>query len=216
MLFRSPLPVTALLPGFLLPFLHVTGWADGKLFSFHARAALANYAHPVIYLFLGGFLLAGGMRKSGLDRRITLHVLSKRIVSRSAGRMMLAVMGITALLSMLISNTATTAMMVPIVLGILHVLDEEPGQSRLGTALMLSVGWSASLGGIGTLIGSPPNSIAASLLSEAGVADISFTSWMRLGMPMAVCGVLVAWFLLMVLVRPRRAIGDDLDWKSGV
>ena len=206
----APLPVTALLPGLLLPLFHVTGQEGGALFPFVSRAALANYANPIIYLFLGGFLLAAGMRKSRLDRRITLHVLSRGAVSRSAPRMILAVMCVTAVLSMLISNTATAAMMIPIALGMLEVLDEMPDRSRVGTAMMLGICWSASLGGIGTLIGSPPNLIAVGMLREAGVADIEFTAWMRLGLPVAVCGVLVAWLLLLALFRPYRVLGENL------
>lgn len=205
-----PLPVTALLPGLLLPLLHVTGVDGGELLPFAAQTAFANYAHPVIYLFLGGFLMAGGMRKTGLDRRITLHILNLPRVAENTATAILAVMAVTALLSMLISNTATAAMMIPIALGMLGVLEEMPDRSRIGCAMMLGIAWSASLGGIGTLIGSPPNLIAVGLLDAAGAGHIDFVGWLRLGMPVAVCGVVVAWGLLLLIFRPFRRVSGEL------
>ncbi len=198
-----PIPVTALLPGILLPFLCVSGVRDGRLFAFDAKAAFGPYAHPVIYLFLAGFLLAGAMRKTGLDRRITLGILSWRPVMRGPGTILLAVMGITATLSMWISNTATAAMMLPIAVTILKQLGESPGKSRVGIALMLGVAWSASIGGLGTIIGSPPNGIVVGILEDRGIAEIDFLQWMKIGMPVAVFGLFAAWGLLMVLFRPR-------------
>jgi sodium-dependent dicarboxylate transporter 2/3/5 len=99
-----PLPVTALAPALLLPLLHVTGASGGALVEFQPRVALAGYAHPIIFLFLGGFLIAGGMRKTGLAERITLRVLSLRAVTRGAGSMIFCVMLVTAGLSMVIST----------------------------------------------------------------------------------------------------------------
>ena len=130
-----PLPITALLPGVLLPTLHVAGLRDGALFDYDAKAAFASFANPVIYLFLAGFLLAGAMRKTGLDRRITLSLLSWSPVMRGPGRILLAVMAITAFLSMWVSNTATTAMMLPIGLTILTQLDQKPGRSPYAAVL---------------------------------------------------------------------------------
>ncbi len=199
----APIPVTALVPGVLLPLLHVTGVKDDRLFAFDTRAAFAPYASPIIYLFLAGFLLAGAMRKTGLDRRITLTILSWRPVMRGPSTILLAVMGITAFLSMWISNTATTAMMLPIALTILAQLGERPGESRFGVALMLGVAWAASIGGIATLIGSPPNGIAVGILQEQNVARIDFLQWMQIGLPVSLLGLLAAWGLLLVTQRPR-------------
>lgn len=198
-----PIPVTALLPGFMLPLLHVTGAENGELFPFDNRASFAGYASPVIYLFLAGFLLAGAMRKSGLDRRITLTFLALKPVRRSCGTILLSVMAITACLSMWISNTATTAMMLPIAVGILNQLKQEPGESRLGCALLLGVAWSASIGGMGTIIGSPPNGIAVGILRDQQLGEINFLEWMKIGLPVAIIGVVAAWGLLMVLFRPH-------------
>jgi sodium-dependent dicarboxylate transporter 2/3/5 len=206
-----PIPVTALLPGVLLPLLHVTGFEDGRVYPFDARAAFAAYAHPVIYLFLAGFLLAGGMRKTGLDRRITLHVLSRRAVSGRPATLLLGMMVVTAGLSMWISNTATTAMMLPIAVSVLRETGEQPGRSRFGVALMLGIAWSASIGGIGTLIGTPPNGIVVGILDRQGLARIGFGEWLRIGLPVAVAGVASAWVLLLLLFRRMAAGGVKAD-----
>jgi sodium-dependent dicarboxylate transporter 2/3/5 len=197
-----PIPITALLPGLMLPLLHITGVDNGTLFPFTNKASFVAYANPVIYLFLAGFLLAGGMRKTGLDRRISLAILTLKPVTRSAGTILLSVMVTTAFLSMWISNTATTAMMLPIVLGILQQLNVKPGKSRFGCALMLGVAWSASIGGIGTIIGSPPNGIVVGILQDNGFGEISFFRWMQWGLPVAVVGVIAAWMVLMAFFRP--------------
>jgi sodium-dependent dicarboxylate transporter 2/3/5 len=205
-----PLPVTALAPALLLPLLHVTGASGGALVEFQPRVALAGYAHPIIFLFLGGFLIAGGMRKTGLAERITLRVLSLRAVTRGAGSMIFCVMLVTAGLSMVISNTATTALMLPIALSMLTTIGELPTGSRLGVAMMLGIGWAASIGGLGTLIGSPPNLIAAGNLMDAGFEPIGFLAWMRLGLPIALVVLVAAWGLLMILHRPAGAIRPEV------
>lgn len=198
-----PLPITALLPGLLLPMLHVTGVQDGELLAFDADESFASFANPVIYLFLAGFLLAGAMRKTGLDRRITLGMLCAPGMMRGPAACLFAVMSITAFLSMWISNTATVAMMLPIVLRVLDELGETPGRSRLGTAMLLGVAWSASAGGIGTLIGTPPNGIVKGILEKQSVAQLDFVGWMRIGMPVAIGTLLAAWLLLLVMYRPK-------------
>ncbi|MCB9851694.1 MAG: DASS family sodium-coupled anion symporter [Phycisphaerales bacterium] len=205
-----PLAVTALIPGLLLPLLHVTGYENGRLFPYNNRAAFEPYASPIIYLFLAGFLLAGAMRKTGLDRRITLGVLSRPAVMRTPGRILFVMMGISAFLSMWISNTATTAMMLPIALMVLHELHQAPGKSRFGTALMLGIAWASSIGGLATLIGSPPNGIVAGILRDRGIAEIDFVGWMRVGLPISIVGLFAAWALLMVRFRSKTRIDDNV------
>lgn len=201
-----PLAVTALLPGLLLPLLHVTGFDHGRLFPYDDKASFEPYASPVIYLFLAGFLLAGAMRKTGLDRRITLNVLSHPAVMRTPGRVLFVMMGISAFLSMWISNTATTAMMLPIALMVLHELKQAPGKSRFGTALMLGIAWASSIGGLATLIGSPPNGIVAGILHDQKIAEIDFVGWMRIGLPISIVGLVAAWAMLAVRYRSRAQI----------
>lgn len=200
-----PIPITALLPGFLLPLLHVTGWQGGRLAPFDAKAALASYANPIVYLFLAGFLLAGAMRKCGLDRRLTLLILSWKPMMRGPGTILFAIMLLTAGLSMWMSNTAITAMMLPIATTILLQLRQEPGRSPFGAALLLGVAWAASIGGIATIIGTPPNGIVVGILRQQGIAAFDFVGWMKIGGPVAVILLGVAWAVLMLLHRPKLA-----------
>lgn len=155
------------------------------------RAALASFAHPIIFLFLGGFALAAALQRQGLDRRLASAVLQV-----AAGRRATAVallFGLTALLSMWISNTATAAMMLPLALGL---LDEEDGPAERAFVL-LGVAYSASIGGIGTLVGSPPNAIAA---AQAG---FGFAEWMRIGVPLVLLLLPLMVGTLYLMLRPR-------------
>lgn len=198
-----PIPVTALLPGVVLPAFHVIGVQGNEPFFFTPVHALRGYAHPIIFLFLGGFLLAAAMQKSGLDRRITLWILTRGNLADSAKGVLFGLMVASAFLSMWISNTATTAMMLPIGLGILRRLNLRPGASNYGKSVMLGIAWAASIGGIGTIIGSPPNGIAVSILASQNLATIDFLAWMKLGMPLVVGFVPLAWWLLTIRWRPE-------------
>jgi sodium-dependent dicarboxylate transporter 2/3/5 len=197
-----PLSATALLPAVLFPLLRVTGVHEGAAYSLTTRNTLLNYANPVIYLFLGGFLIAGAMQKWRLDRRFTLWILTRGRLADSAGSILFGVMAATAFISMWISNTATTAMMLPLGLGVLSLAGVKPGSSRYGTALMLGIAWAASIGGVGTIIGTPPNGIALGILNTTLAADpayhsITFLGWMKFGVPFVVLFLPVAWWVLM-------------------
>ncbi|MGH2567281.1 MAG: SLC13 family permease, partial [Bacteroidota bacterium] len=203
-----PLPATALLPPIVLPLFHIIGAHEKEVFNFTAKNVLVNYANPVIFLFFGGFLIAAAMQKWKLDRRFTLWFLTRGNIANDTRSMLLGLMVVTALLSMWISNTATAAMMLPLGLGVLSFLDAKPGESRFGTALMLGIAWSASVGGIGTIIGTPPNGIALGILNSTFADDptyqrITFLDWMKFGVPYVVCFLPVIWLLLLKLHPPE-------------
>jgi len=209
-----PLPATALLPALILPLFKVTGVHGTDMVPFTNRVTLANYASPVIYLFLGGFLLAAAMQKWRLDRRLTLWILTRGRLAENPRHIMLSMMAVTAFLSMWISNTATTAMMLPLGLGVLSSMNLKPGESNYGTCLMLGIAWAASIGGVGTIIGSPPNGIALGILNsrfagEAGYSNITFVDWLSFGVPYVIIYVPVAWWVLLKTRRP------EIDHVSG-
>lgn len=203
-----PLAATALLPAVLFPLLKVIGVEGGKVFEFGSKNTLLNYASPVVYLFLGGFLLAGAMQKWGLDRRFTLWFLTRGNLANRSGSILFGMMVVTAFISMWISNTAAAAMMLPLGLGVLSLVGATPGRSNYGTALMLGIAWAASIGGVGTLIGTPPNGIAVGILNSTFADDpniqrITFLDWMKFGIPYVALALPVAWFILVRLHPPE-------------
>ncbi len=202
------LSVTALLPAIILPCFHLTGIHNNAIIEFTFKNILLNYSHPIIFLFLGGFFLASAMQKWKLDYRFTLWFLTRANLANDSRKILLAIMSVTAFLSMWISNTATAAMMLPLGLGILSILGRKPGESRFGTALMLSIAWSASIGGVGTMIGSPPNGITIGILNTAFFDDknfqpLTFLDWMKFGIPYVILFIPLAWFLLLKIFPPE-------------
>lgn len=203
-----PLPVTALLPAVVLPLFHVTGFQHAEAADFTTRTVLVSYSNPIIFLFLGGFLLAGAMQKWKLDRRFTLWFLTRGNLANDTRSILLGVMIVTAFLSMWISNTATAAMMLPLGIGILSLLNTRPGESRFGTAVMLGIAWAASIGGVGTIIGSPPNGIAIGILNSTFAGDpnyhsITFLEWMGMGVPYVILFIPITWWILIHLNPPE-------------
>lgn len=178
---------------------------------FDTQAALNNFASATIFLFLGGFALAAAMHVQGLDK-----VIADKVLHMARGRMSLAVFmlfGVTAVLSMWISNTATTAMMLPLVLGVLSKVDQDRGHSTY-VFVLLGIAYSASIGGIATLVGSPPNAIAA---AQVG---LSFSDWMTFGLPVSVVMLPVAVALLYMVFKPDLRGNFDLNvepvqWNQG-
>ena len=204
----APLPVTALLPGAVLPLLNVWGVVDGKAVPLTLGTVSASYASPVIFLFLGGFLLAAAMRKWKLDLRITFWILSRGTLASDTRAVLLAMMVVSALLSMWISNTATAALMLPLGLGLLSHMGCRPGSSRFGTAVMLGIAWGAGIGGVGTIIGSPTNGVALGILQSTlgqnpGFERISFASWMSFGIPFVALFLPIAWLVLLAIFPPE-------------
>jgi sodium-dependent dicarboxylate transporter 2/3/5 len=172
-----PLAVTALIGPVLAIVLRVAP----------ARTALAPFADPIIFLFIGSFMLAESMFVHGLDRRIAYGALSSRLVGSSPARILFVFGGVSGFISMWISNTATTAMMFPIGLSIVSHLtkgrEAERGSREFAMAMMLMAAFGASVGGIGTPIGTPPNLIGVGMLDRLAGVQISFIQWMMLGVP---------------------------------
>jgi sodium-dependent dicarboxylate transporter 2/3/5 len=192
-----PIPVTALLPGIVLPLLHVTGFFQDKIFQFTGKNILVNYANPIIFLFLSGFLLAAAMQKWKLDKRLTLFLLTRGNIANDSKFVLLGMISVSAFLSMWISNTATTAMLLPLGAGIIVQGGGKVGESNFGKSIMLGIAWGASVGGVGTIIGTPPNGICVSILSSAGIRDIDFVDWMKIGIPFVILFIPIVWLVLL-------------------
>ena len=179
------LAVTALLPLILFPLLEVSTLKEISV----------NYSHPIVFLFFGGFVLALAIEKWNLHKRIALSIIQKTgIKSR---QVLLGFMIATAFLSMWISNTATTIMMLPIALSVLNVIQVDKKQSNtIGFLLLVSIAWSANIGGIMTLIGTPPNLILLGFLREQLSRDITFANWLLIGIPTGVALLVVTYFVM--------------------
>jgi len=199
-----PIAVTALLGPALAVVLRIGG----------ARDVFAPFADPIIFLFMGSFMLAEAMFVHGLDRRIAFTALAIEWVGRSPGRLLVVFGGVTAALSMWLSNTATTAMMFPIGTSIIgHLRHTHRGSARdierFALALMLATAFGASVGGVGTPVGSPPNLIGIGVLERTTGVHVSFFRWMIVGVPLVVLlfAGLVA-YLRFVALRGSRLRTD--------
>lgn len=192
-----PIPVTALLGAALCVILGVGP----------DKEVLASFAHPIVFLFIGSFIIAEAMKVHGLDRRFAYAILSVRWVGNSSYRLLFAVGLIAAALSMWLSNTATTAMLFPIALGILRALEEvEVKESfrKLGTGMMLLVAYAGSVGGISTPVGTPPNLIGIGMIDRLLGRKISFFEWMSFALPITLVMFLVLFVLIVILHPPEK------------
>jgi solute carrier family 13 (sodium-dependent dicarboxylate transporter), member 2/3/5 len=171
-----------------------------------ARAAFAPFADPLMFLFIGAFILARAIFLHGLNRRVAYAVLSLPWVGTSAGRILFAFGAVTALISGWISNTATTAMMFGIGISILGAMGDDVRRSVFGTALMLMTSFAASIGGLATPIGTPPNVIGLGFIRSTLGEEVSFFRWMLLGVPVVIASyaVLYGWFRFVT----RGTVGD--------
>jgi sodium-dependent dicarboxylate transporter 2/3/5 len=181
-----PIPATAMLPVILVPALGL-----GNL-----REAAAPYADPVIFLFLGGFMLGIAMQRWQLHERIALITLLA--VGTVPRRQVAGFMAATAFLSMWVSNTATTIMMLPIGISVIAMIrdTDETEVKRFATALLLAIAYAASIGGIATLIGTPPNALLAGYLSSTHGIQVGFAQWMLMGVPVSLVMLVIAWLWL--------------------
>lgn len=192
-----PLAATALLPLVIFPLFGVDSF----------KSTATPYASGTIYLFMGGFMLALAMQRWNLHRRIAL--LTVLAVGTKPKRLVLGFMLATGFLSMWVSNTATAVMMLPIGTSILLLTgqaDEKGVHSKLGTALMLGIAYAASIGSLGTIIGTPPNTLLVAYMKETFDVTIGFGQWMLMGVPLALMFMLICWWLLTsVLFKPEIA-----------
>ena len=202
-----PIEATALLPVVAFPLAGVMTLG----------ATTAAYGSDVVFLFLGGFVLAAAIQKHGLDRRIAFATL--RVVGARPGAIVAGIMGATAFISMWVSNTATAAMMVPIALSVVDVsLVRKTGRTlaqhggipaddvdnrNFALSALLGVAYAASIGGLGTIVGSPPNGILVRFLETQGVS-VDFLDWMMVGVPVMLVFLPLAWLINVKLLFPTR------------
>ena len=192
---------TSLLPAILLPVMGILPLQE----------ALAQYANRLVFLFLGGFMIARSMMKWGIDRRLALAILGR--VGGDSKMLLLYFMGLTAFLSAFLSNTATTAMMLPIALAIL-TNSELKAESRYGTVLLLGIAYAATIGGVATLVGTPPNVLLAGFSQSLLGRELTFFEWLKVGLPFAVIMLPLAWWFLWWTHKPKvRTItgGESLE-----
>ncbi|HYC39572.1 MAG TPA: DASS family sodium-coupled anion symporter [Chitinophagaceae bacterium] len=197
-----PMPVVALVPLVLFPLLRIS-----KL-----EEAAAPYANPVIFLFMGGFMLGLAIEKWNLHRRIALNIV--RITGTSGDRIVLGFILATGLLSMWLSNTATTMMMFPIALSVIHVMKENHAGngsiSHFSLTIMLAIAYASNLGGIATIIGTPPNVAYVGYIEKKYPgAGIDFVSWMALCMPLSVLLLFSLYWVMVKWLFPSRIRSSD-------
>lgn len=193
-----PVAVTALLPLALFPLLNVVDF----------QSAADPYANKNIYLFLGGFILALGIQSSGLHKRMALKMIIA--VGSSGSTLVGGFMLVAALLSMVVMNTSTTLMLLPIGLAVCGVIAKtipdisSKQQKYFDTALMLGIAYAATIGGMSTIIGTAPNLVFVSFMEEQYGVVIDFFSWMKLGVPVAIVMLFSAWVILTKIVFPTN------------
>lgn len=191
-----PIPATALLPIVLFPLLGVSS----------VGAATAPFANPIIYLFMGGFIIALAMEKSNLHKRIALNVI--RVVGTKPHAIVMGFMISSAFISMWVSNTATALMMLPIALSVVHLVEDKNDMEsknlryNFSLCLVLCIAYGCNIGGIGTLIGTPPNALMAGYMLENYNVNISFASWMLIGVPLVVLSLPLVYLLLTKILFP--------------
>jgi solute carrier family 13 (sodium-dependent dicarboxylate transporter), member 2/3/5 len=196
-----PMPVTALMPLIIFPFLNISSM----------KATASSYANEVIFLFMGGFMLGLAIEKWNLHRRIALNIV--RLTGTSGNRIILGFIISTGLISMWLSNTATTMMMFPIALSVVKVIEEnhahKKGVSNFATCIMIAIALASNFGGIATLIGTPPNVAYAAYLSNNLQYTISFADWALLCLPLSLLLLIIFYFVMVKWLYPNGMKSDD-------
>lgn len=189
-----PISATALLPIVLFPVLGVFGIKD----------ATTPYANPLIFLFMGGFVIALAMEKWNLHKRIAITIVN--FVGIKPSSIIIGFIIASAFLSMWVSNTATAIMMLPIAMSILELLDKNDKSAKINfeIVLVLTIAYACNIGGMGTLIGTPPNALLAGFVLENYNLEISFLDWMMVGVPLMLVSLPLMYFILTKLVYPVK------------
>jgi sodium-dependent dicarboxylate transporter 2/3/5 len=196
-----PIYATALVPLVLLPLLEIAPISQ----------AASPYANEVIYLFMGGFILAAGMERCGLHRRLAVAIIG--LVGTRPANVVGGFMAATAFISMRVSNTATVVMVLPMATSVIHAVEQSESDvdrpSRVTRnftfALLLGIAYASSIGGVGTIIGTPPTALLAGFMSETYQREIGFVQWMLVGVPIVIIGVPLTWLFLTRVLYPTGA-----------
>jgi len=195
-----PIYVTALLPMVCLPLLGIFSIAESTV----------SYANPIIFLFMGGFIIAIGLEKHNLHSRIALNLI--KLTGTNVNGIILGFMLATAFLSMWISNTATTVMMLPIAMSVINLLQKpvadhsisEQSFRKFSLGLMLSIAYAANIGGTATIIGTPPNVVLAGYIRQFYQIDLDFSKWLMIGFPVSFTLLFITYFLITRVLFPSR------------
>jgi len=205
-----PVPVTAFLPIVTFQMLGIAT----------LKEASAPYANPIIYLFLGAFLLALAVERWNLHKRIALWILTH--TGSDGKKLILGFMAVAALLSMWMTNTSTTMMLMPIALSVVTVITDnakkltDKEKASFQIAMLLGLAYAATIGGLSTLVGTPPNALLAAFISENYGIEISFASWMAVGVPIMLIMLPIAWYgltsvLYKINIPENSAVTDHLS-----
>ncbi|MBA3676620.1 MAG: DASS family sodium-coupled anion symporter [Sphingosinicella sp.] len=209
-----PLTATALLPFLAFPMFGIMS----------ANESAASYYSPILFLVLGGAIIALAIERTGLHRRLALAIVSKG--GKTPAALLFAFMAATAILSLIVSNTATSLIMMPIAVAVLRAAQIKEGDTDgFPGALAMGIAFAASIGGLGTLVGSPTNAIAAGIIERSTGLHINFLTWAIYGLPVVLVSIPLAWWILLKVqkVRPadfdaeaaRAGIGEASPWSVG-
>ncbi|HET7709480.1 MAG TPA: DASS family sodium-coupled anion symporter [Sphingomicrobium sp.] len=200
-----PLTATALVPFLAFPLLGIMNATDSA----------ASYYSPILFLVLGGAIIALAIERTGLHRRLALAIIGKG--GGGPGAMLFAFMAATATISLIVSNTATTLIMMPIAVAVLKAARVEPGNTNgFAGALAMGIAFAASIGGLGTLVGSPTNAIAAGIIERTTGLRIDFLTWAIYGLPLVLIAIPLCWLILMRVQKVRPTDFDPAEALSGL
>ena len=207
-----PLTATALVPFLAFPLFGIM----------NATETAASYYSPILFLVLGGAIIALAIERTGLHRRLALAIVSRG--GSTPGALLFAFLMATAILSMIVSNTATTLIMMPIAVAVLRAAGTADGETEgFPGALVMGIAFAASIGGLGTLVGSPTNAIAAGIIERTTGLRIDFLTWATYGLPLVLASIPLCWLILMKVQRvgprdfdadaARAGIGEACPWS---